>query len=121
MECFVDMKICDVYSNLCSTIKAWRKKIKPPSKVDLEVIFKGGFALFKQKEKMTNQLFENQKKKKRKKRYCWFVMIVFLSAFQSFDPVMSTYVWLNSGHSMWETVEAIHSVIASREDCSSAR
>ena len=68
MECFVDMKICDVYSNLCSTIKAWRKKIKPPSKVDLEVIFKGGFALFKQKEKMTNQLFENQKKKKKKER-----------------------------------------------------
>lgn len=30
----------------------------------MEVIFKGGFALFKQKEKMTNQLFENQKKKK---------------------------------------------------------
>ena len=32
----------------------------------MEVIFKGGFALFKQKEKMTNQLFENQKKKKKK-------------------------------------------------------
>ena len=71
------MKICDIYSNLCSTIKAWRKKIKPPSKVDLKVIFKGGFALFKQKDKMTNQLFENQKKKK---KVLLVVMIVFLSA-----------------------------------------
>ena len=33
-------------------------------------------------------------------------------------PVTTAYVWLNSGYSMWQTAEAIHNVIAPREDCS---